>query len=82
MIDVFIKLCNKIWKQETTSWTQSLIITLPRKVTYSLYHSFIDFKKAFDRVYGMQPYGPPCGKTISMQILVAPLSTCTTMLLD
>ena len=24
-----------------------------------LYHVFIDFKKAFDRL-GMQPYGPPC----------------------
>ena len=30
----------------------------------NLYHVFIDFKKAF----GMEPYGPPCGSTISVQI--------------
>ena len=36
----------------------------------SLYHVFIYFRKALDRVYG-----PPCGSTISMQFLYAPLST-------
>ena len=30
--------------------------------------------------YGMQPYGPPCGSTISMQIEFAPLSSSMTRL--
>ena len=30
--------------------------------------------------YSMQPYGPPCGTTISMQILFAPLSSSITRL--
>ena len=33
----------------------------------NLYHVFIDFKKALTE-YAMQPYGPPCGSTISVQI--------------
>ena len=33
----------------------------------NLYHVFIDFKKPLTE-YGMQPYGPPCGRTISVQI--------------
>ena len=33
----------------------------------NLYHVFIDFKRAFERVW-VQPYGPTCGSTISMQI--------------
>ena len=33
----------------------------------NLYHVFIDFQKALTE-YGMQPYGPPCGSTISVQI--------------
>ena len=33
----------------------------------NLYHVFIDFKKAFERVW-QEPYGPPCGSTISEQI--------------
>ena len=34
-----------------------------------LYHVFIDFdfRKALTE-YGMQPYGPPCGSKISVQI--------------
>ena len=34
----------------------------------NLYHVFIDFKKKPLTEYGMQPYGPPCGSTISVQI--------------
>ena len=33
----------------------------------NLYHVFTDFKKPLTE-YGMQPYGPPCGSTLSMQI--------------
>ena len=33
----------------------------------NLYHVFIDFKKAFDRLWHAA-YGPPCGNTISVQI--------------
>ena len=33
----------------------------------NLYHVFIDFKKPLTE-YGMQPYGPPCGSTISGQM--------------
>ena len=33
----------------------------------NLYHVFIDFKKPLTE-YGMQPYGPSCGSTISVQI--------------
>ena len=33
----------------------------------NLYHVFIDSKKPLTE-YGMQPYGPPCGSTISVQI--------------
>ena len=37
MIDVLTKICNKIWKtgEWATPWTQSLIITRPKMVTYS-----------------------------------------------
>ena len=37
MIDVLTKISNKIWKtgEWPTPWTQSLIITLPKKATYS-----------------------------------------------
>ena len=33
MIDVLLNICNKIWQTEEwpTPWTQSLIITLPKK---------------------------------------------------
>ena len=33
MIDVLLNICNKIWQtgEWTTSWTQSLVITLPKK---------------------------------------------------
>ena len=34
----------------------------------NLYHVFTDFKKKPLTEYGMQPYGPPCGSTISVQI--------------
>ena len=33
----------------------------------NLYHVFIDFKKPLTE-YGMQPYGPPCGSTILVQL--------------
>ena len=35
MIDILISICNKIWKTEEwpTTWTQSLVITLPKKGT-------------------------------------------------
>ena len=37
MIGVLTKICSKIWKTEElpTPWTQSLIITLAKKGTYS-----------------------------------------------
>ncbi|MEW8547086.1 MAG: hypothetical protein AB2693_26525, partial [Candidatus Thiodiazotropha sp.] len=36
-IDVLTKFCNKIWRtgEWTTPWTQSLIITLFKRATYS-----------------------------------------------
>ena len=34
----------------------------------NLYHVFIDFKKKPLTECGMQPYGPPCGSTILVQI--------------
>ena len=136
MIDVLTEICNRIsttgdWP---TPWTQSLIISLPKKgnlqlcqnyrtislISHSskvilkvilnrlkpqaeeiiaeeqagfragrstteqifnlrflcekylqhqqnLYHVFIDFQNPLTE-YGMQPYGPPCGSTISVQI--------------
>ena len=97
MVDVLTEICNRIWRtgEWLTPWTQSLIITLPKKsilqlcqnyrtislISHSskvilnrlkpqaeeiiaeeeawfragrstnLYHVFIDFKKAFDRVW-------------------------------
>ena len=136
MIDVLTEIFNRIWRtgECPTPWTQSLIITLPKKgnnlqlcqnyrtislISHSskvmlkailnrlkpqaeeiiteeqagyragkstteliinlrimcekylqhqqnLYHVFIDFKKPLTE-YGMQPYGPPCGSTISVQ---------------
>ena len=148
MIDVLTEICNRIWRtgEWPTPWTQSLIITLPKKghlqlcqnyrtislISHSskvmlkvilnrlkpqaeeiiaeeqagfragrstteqifnlrilcekylqhqqnLYHVFIDFKKAFDRVWH-EPYGPPCGSTILVQIEFAPLSSSMTRL--
>ena len=37
MIDMLLIICNKIWQtgEWPTPWTQSLIITLPRKATYN-----------------------------------------------
>ena len=133
MIDVFTKICNRIWRigEWSTPLTQSLIITISKKATCSsgrtislishsskdmlrvilnslkpqaeeiiakeqtvlragrsttgqnfnlrilcekylqhqqtLCHVFIDFKQPLTD-YGMQPYGPPCGSTISVQI--------------
>ena len=143
MIYVLTEICNRIWRKGEwrTSWTQSLIVTLPKKgnlqlchnyrtislIIHSskvvlkvilnklkpqaeeiiaeeqtgfrvgrsatelifklrilcekylqheqnLYHNFIAFKKPLTE-YGMQPYRPPCGSTISVQIQVAPLSS-------
>ena len=36
MIDVLTEICNRIWRtgEWPTPWTQSLIITLPKKVTF------------------------------------------------
>ena len=34
----------------------------------NLYHVFIDLKKKPLAEYGMKPYGPSCGSTISVQI--------------
>ena len=148
MIDVLTEICNRIWRtgEWPTPWTQSLIITLPKKdnlqlcqnyrtislISHSskvmlkvilnrlkpqaeeiiaeeqagfragrstteqifnlrilcekylqhqqnLYHVFIDLKNALTE-YGMQPYGPPYGSTISVQILLAPLSSSMTRL--
>ena len=38
MIDVLTKICNRIWRtgEWPTTWTQSLIITLPKKVNLQL----------------------------------------------
>ena len=35
VIDMLLIIYNKIWQTATTPWTQSLIITLQRKATYS-----------------------------------------------
>ena len=37
MIDVLTEICNRIWrtKEWPTPWTQSLLITLPKRATYS-----------------------------------------------
>ena len=37
MIDVLIEICNRIWRtgECPTPWTQSLIITLPKRATCS-----------------------------------------------
>ena len=37
MTDVLKEICNRIWRtgEWPTQWTQSLIITLPKKATYS-----------------------------------------------
>ena len=136
MIAVLTEICDRIWRigDWPSSWTLSLIITLPKKgnlqlcqnyrtislISHSskvmlkvilnrlkpqaeeiiaeeqagfragrstteqifnlrilcekylqhqqnLYHVFIDLKTALTE-YGMQPYGPPCGSTISVQI--------------
>ena len=146
MIDVLTEICNRIWRtgEWPTPWTQSLIITLPKKgnlqlcqnyrtislISHSskvmlkvilnrlkpqaeeiiaeeqagfragrstkeqifnlrilcgkylshkqnLYHSSLISKKPLTE-YGMQPYGPQCGSTISMQIQCAPLSSSMT----
>ena len=45
----------------------------------NLYHVFIDFKKAFDRVWHAALWAP-CGSTTSVQIKFAPLSSYTTRL--
>ena len=136
MINVLTEICNRIWRtgEWPTPWTQSLIITLPKKgnlqlcqnyrtislISHSskvmlkvilnrlkpqaeeiideeqagfrarrstteqifnlrilfekylqhqqkLCHVFTDFKKPLTE-YGMQPYEPPCGSTISVQV--------------
>ena len=38
MIDILTTICNKIWKtgEWSTTWTQSLVITLPKKGTLQL----------------------------------------------
>ena len=45
----------------------------------NLYHVFIGFKEAFDRVW-QAAYGPPCVKTISVQIKFLQLSSSMTRL--
>ena len=42
MIDVLTKICNKIWKtgEWPTPWTQSLIITLPKKGNLQLFQNY------------------------------------------
>ena len=48
MIDVLTEICNRIWRPEEwpTQWTQSLIITFPKRGNlqlcqiYQPYHSF------------------------------------------
>ena len=44
MVDVLTKICNKIWKtgEWPTPWTQSLIITLPKKGNLQLYQNYQD----------------------------------------
>ena len=133
MIDVLIEICNRIWRtgEWPTSWTQSLIITLPKKGNLQLCKNYRTISlishsskvmlkvilnrlkpqaeeiiaeeqarfrdgrstteqifnlrilvKSISRIctvssliskrpwteYGMQPYGPQCGSTISVQI--------------
>ena len=135
MIDVSTEICNRIWRtgQWPTPWTQSLIITLPKKSNLQLCQNYrtislishsnkVMLKVILNRLkpqaeeiiaeeqagfragrstteqifnlrilkstsnisrictmsplisekllteYGMQPYGPPCGSTISVQI--------------
>ena len=42
MIDILTEICNKIWKtgERSTTWTQSLVITLPKKVNLQLYQNY------------------------------------------
>ena len=42
MIDILITICNKIWKtgEWPTTWTQSLVITLPKKVNLQLCQNY------------------------------------------
>ena len=42
MIDVLIEICNSIWRTEEwpTPWTQSLIITFPKKGNLQLYQNY------------------------------------------
>ena len=136
MIDVLTEICNRIWRtgEWPTPWTQSLIITLPKKgnlqlcqnyrtitiglishsskvmlkvilnrlkpqaeeiiaeeqagyragrsTTEQIFNHRICVKSTSNRIctvssliskkplteYRMQPYGPPCGSTISVQI--------------
>ena len=132
MINVLTEICNRIWRtgEWPTPWTQSLIITLPKKGNLQLCQNYrtislishsskvmlkvilnrlkpqaeeiiaeeqagfraeeasstlescvkstsnisrictmssLISKKPFTE-YGMPPYGPPCGSTISVQI--------------
>ena len=42
MIDILTSICNKIWKtgEWPTTWTQSLVITLPKKGNLQLCHNY------------------------------------------
>ena len=42
MIDILTAICNKIWKTEEwpTTWTQSLVITLPKKGNFQLCQNY------------------------------------------
>ena len=42
MIDILTTICNKIWKtgEWPTTWTQSLVITLPKKDNLQLYQNY------------------------------------------
>ena len=42
MIGILTAICNKIWKtgEWPTTWTQSLVITLPKKCNLQLYHNY------------------------------------------
>ena len=42
MVDILTKICNKIWKtgEWQAPWTQSLIITLPKKGNLQLYQNY------------------------------------------
>ena len=53
----------------TTEQIFNLIILCEKYLQHqqNLYHVFIDFKKPLTE-YGLQPYGPPCGSTISGQM--------------